>query len=163
MVKLDAKDDELRVLLDQQELASLVTRVCRAVDRCDEELLLSCYHPDAIDDHGSVKGSPTDLLAHLRKATMDPARGPVQHSVTNMLFDVRGDEAWGESYVESRVVMPDGTLQVGMGRYVDRYQRRQGEWRIAHRRVILEASRPGFDTSDFVQGRRDRTDPSYER
>jgi ketosteroid isomerase-like protein len=154
---------QLRELLDKQELADLVVRASRAIDRCDEELLLSCYHDDAFDDHGTYKGDPRGLVAYLRRRTMDPVNGPVQHAITNSLFDVRGDVAYGETYGESRWVSEDGGVQRGLCRYVDRFERRDGMWRIAHRRVILESARPGFDTSDFVQGARDRTDPSYDR
>jgi SnoaL-like domain len=156
-------DEQIHALLDKQELTDLVTRVSRSVDRCDDELLLSCYHPDAFDDHGTFKGSPKDFLAHLKRGTMIPTKGPVQHSLSNLLFEIDGDDAWGEIYVQSRMVNEDGTVDQGMARYIDRYERRDGEWRIAHRRVILEAARPGFDTSVFVSGSRDRNDPSYGR
>jgi len=140
-----------------------VTRYARAVNRCDGDLLLSCYWEDAHEDHGAFKGGPEEFLAYLRRRTLDPSAGPMQHAVSNMLFEVRADVAYGEVYVESRSVQPDGTTQRGLGRYIDRYERRGGEWRIASRRVILEAARPGFDLSRFVQGSRDRDDPSYER
>ncbi len=154
---------QLRELLDKQELHELVLRASRAIDRCDEELLLSCYHEDAIDDHGIYKGGPSGFVAYLKRRTMDPANGPVQHAISNSLFDVRGDVAYGETYGESRWMSSDGTVQRGLCRYIDRFERRDGSWRIAYRRVILESARPGFDASDFVQGTRDRTDPSYDR
>jgi hypothetical protein len=154
---------ELQELWDKQALKELIVRVARAIDRCDEELLLSCYWPDAFDDHGVYKGEPVGFLAHLRKKTMVPSNGPIQHSITNALFDVAGDSAYGESYGESRSVDADGQVSRGLARYVDRYERRNGQWRISHRRVILESARPGFDVSDFTVGTRDRSDPSYER
>jgi ketosteroid isomerase-like protein len=156
-------DGQIQSLLDKQELTELVTRVSRAVDRCDEELLLSCYHPDAFDDHGTFKGNPKEFLAYLKRGTMIPTNGPVQHSLSNLLFEIDGDVAWGEIYVQSRMVNKGGKVDQGMARYIDRYERRDGDWRIAHRRVILEAARPGFDTSAFVAGSRDRNDPSYSR
>ena len=88
---------------------------------------------------------------------------PGRFQSSNLLFEVDGDVAWGEIYVQSRVVTSQGEVQMGVARYIDRYERRSGEWRIAHRRVILEAARQGFDTSAFVSGSRDRNDPSYER
>ena len=158
-----SREDALTELLDKQALTELVGRLSRAVDRADGELLLSCYWEDAHDDHGTYKGDPRGFLEHLRKKTMDPTTGPVQHAISNLLFEIDGDVAYGEIYVESRSVQPDGTVARGLARYVDRYERRGGEWRIALRRVILESARPGFDLSAFVQGSRDRGDPSYER
>jgi hypothetical protein len=155
----------LQELLDKQALAELVVRACRAVDRADVELLRSCYHEDAIDEHGSVVGTVDELIEFMRSRSLAPERrsSPVQHSVTNSLFEIHGDIAYGESYVEARRV-DDGRLWIeGLGRYVDRYERRNGEWRLAHRRVLLEYAGDGFDVSDFTAGYRDRRDPSYQR
>ena len=48
----------VRQLADRQAIHDVVVRYCRAVDRMDRELLLTCYHPDAIDHHGIFVGSP---------------------------------------------------------------------------------------------------------
>ena len=53
-------------LLDKQALQEVVRRYCRAVDRSDGELFLSCYHPDAFDDNGPYSGSPAKMLAALQ-------------------------------------------------------------------------------------------------
>ena len=153
----------IRELLDKQALFELVIRYCRAVDRADAELFLTCYHPDAYDDHGNFKGNPAEFLAHLKRGTMNPAAGPVQHSISNAVFSINGDVAYGEAYFQTRSVTPEGQSVASFGRYVDRFEWRNGEWRIANRRCILEHARPGFDKSLFVQGTRDRSDPSYKR
>jgi ketosteroid isomerase-like protein len=154
---------DLQLLLDKQALFELVCRYSRSVDRADPELFLTCYHPDAYDDHGQFKGNPKDFLAHLQRGTMIPANGPVQHSISNAVFDVRGDVAFGECYFQTRSIGKDGVAVASWGRYVDRFERRNGEWKIARRECILEYARPGFSTADFVQTRRDREDPSYRR
>jgi hypothetical protein len=56
----------------------------------------------------------------------------------------------------------DGNAAVGFGRYLDRFERRGGEWRIAFRQVLVDIARPGLDPGEFAAGRRDRRDPSYE-
>jgi ketosteroid isomerase-like protein len=154
----------LQELRDKHELRELVTHYCRANDRSDGALLLSCYNPDAHDDHGRFAGSPEGFLAYLQGGMMHPEnRLAVQHSITNMLFEVRGDVAYGETYVQTRVKQADGSVRSGGGRYIDRFERRDGAWRIAERRMVLEYARPGFDVSDYVPGARDLGDPSYER
>jgi hypothetical protein len=160
-------DSAVRELLDKQALYELVTRYCRAIDRCDEELLRSCYHPEAIDEHGNFNGNVEGFIEYFRAdgGALDPTRrpGPMQHCLTNTRFEIDGDSAHGETYFESREVR-DGSVRRGMGRYIDRYERRNGDWRIAHRRVILEHhERAGLDPSQFIQGTRDRNDPSYDR
>jgi len=153
----------LRDLLDQQALRELVIRYCRAIDRRDEELLRSCYHPDAFDHHGVYAGGVDGFIEYLRRSHLRPDLPPFQHTVGNMRFDVRGDLAYGEVYVETRNVQADGSIHRGVARYIDRYERRDGEWRFADRRVVLEAARPGFDRSQFQPGSRDGDDPSTWR
>ncbi len=59
-----------------------------------------------------------------------------------------------------------GILERFGGRYVDRFERRNGEWRIAHRLSIREWDakehiEPAFAAGRFTEGRRDHTDPAY--
>ena len=161
----DVSNPLLQELLDKQALNELVVRVCRAVDRADVELLRSCYHQDAIDDHGSFVGTVDELIDFMGTRSLAPERrsSPIQHSITNTLFEIHGDVAYGESYVEARRV-DEGRLWIeGLGRHIDRYERRDGQWRISHRRVVLEYAGEGFEVSDFAVGYRDRRDPSYRR
>jgi hypothetical protein len=151
--------DETQILLDERAIHELLTRYSRGVDRCDEELLRSCYHPDATDDHGWYKGLGTDFA---REVVARHKGGPhTQHAISNVRLDVRGDVAYGETYVTLRTTGPDGELVSGFGRYIDRFERRGGEWRIADRKVTLEGAPPGRDLSMFLQATQDRTDPSY--
>jgi ketosteroid isomerase-like protein len=156
-------DKALKELLDKQALQELVIRYCRAVDRADGELFLSCYHPDGYDEHGPYSGSPAEMLAKLKKTTMDPKNVTVQHSISNSIFEIQGDIAYGETYFQTRRPDADGELSMSTGRYVDKYERRGGEWRIAYRRCIMDYARKGANQKEFVQGSRDRSDPSYER
>ena len=49
-------DSALQALLDERAIRNVVLRYCRGVDRLDEDLVRSCYHPDASDEHGSFSG-----------------------------------------------------------------------------------------------------------
>lgn len=161
-------DPAVQELLDKQALYELVVRYCRAVDRVDEELLRTVYWEEAIDEHGPLVGTVDDFVEEHRNGgswSGDKLRGRVQHAVTNAVFDVRGDVAYGETYVEVRRVTPDDQrfFVEGFARQVDRFERRNGEWRIAHRRILLDYAGEGRDVSKFLHGTRDRSDPSYER
>jgi hypothetical protein len=147
-------------LMDLEALRDVVLRYCRGVDRCDEELLRSVYHPDAYDDHGRFfQGHAMDFIAHVLAAFKD--RPPTQHVVTNARFEIEGDVAFGESYVimRSAEAAADAAHAGGFARYVDRFERRDGEWRIAHRRLVHEWDGSGAD--GYGGSRRDRRDPSY--
>ena len=157
-------DEQIREMLDKQALNDLLVRYCRGIDRLDKELVLSCFHDDAYDDHGSFKGSPKEFLDQLWERSATKAVAFIEHKLSNVSLEVEGDTAYGESYLEMHQ-LSEGELVEGYGRFVDRFERRDGEWRIAHRRVILEWATPGrgYDTAGFVHGSRDRADPSYDR
>jgi hypothetical protein len=46
----------LQELVDRADILDCVQRYARGIDRHDVELVASCYHPDAIDDHGLYVG-----------------------------------------------------------------------------------------------------------
>jgi ketosteroid isomerase-like protein len=159
-----APSRDLAQLLDKHALHELVVRYCRAVDRADLELLLSCYHHDAVDEHGTFSGPPAEVFpAVLERLRNEP---PTQHALSNELFWLDGDVAYGETYNELRTLGSDGAFhQGGFGRYLDRFEQRDGEWRIAHRTAVIEymPPRPGRDASGVISGSKDREDPSYRR
>jgi hypothetical protein len=52
------------------------------------------------------------------------------------------------------------------GRYVDRFERRDGQWRVADRKVVLEArftsvAKEAARDTRALWGQRDHTDPLY--
>ena len=47
----------LQQLIDRQQIHDCILRYCSGVDRFDREMLLSVYHPDAMDDHGAFVGA----------------------------------------------------------------------------------------------------------
>jgi SnoaL-like domain len=99
------------------------------------------------------------------------------HNICNVLIELDGDIARCESYVIVIVRLPqdEGAMDwMHAGRYVDRFERRNGEWRIAYRTVVYDLER--FDEvvpppeglpqarnlEHGVRGRRGRGDFSYE-
>lgn len=163
----------LRHLQDREAIRDVLVRYCRAVDRLDRELLLTCYHPDAIDDHGIFLGSPeefADWALHLH----DEYQTATHHVITNHSCEVDGDTAHTETYYMFAGMNRQGNpLTVCGGRYIDRFERRNGKWAIADRMSLLEwqgvpgeifFSREKVDPEDHShESRRDRSDPSYHR
>ncbi|NLR73194.1 nuclear transport factor 2 family protein [Novosphingobium sp. ERN07] len=164
-------DPELRTLLDKQACTELVFRFARGLDRCDEDIIRSVFHPDATDDHGQFKGSAEEFISWVLPllATMERT----QHVIGNVLVDVSGDEAWAESYFVAYhdVTSGDGSLlrTTIAGRYFDTFARRAGQWRIAHREFVSDwsAAEPRSDNWDRVTpgsrqfGARGAEDPLY--
>ena len=158
----------IEALLAESEIKDVHLRFCRANDRRDQELMRSCFHADAeIELHETLN---VEAFLALGRAVL--GRYTVTwHKASNQLVEVDGDAAWAEHYTTSthRIAADETGPErdfVAFGRYVDRMERRNGEWRIARRKMILDFIRtdpvppspPGFGTGG---GARDRSDPSY--
>ena len=146
----------------RQEILDVLTRFCRGVDRHDRDLLESCYHPDATDDHGIYAGDAKGFIDWVLGATEGVQF--MQHTVTNhQVLGGDGDVVATETYYHARTLGSDGQLAQAFGRYLDRFERRDGEWRIARRLVTMEHATPnlGYPEGAFDHGRPDRSDPSY--
>jgi len=122
---------------DRADILQCLHRYTRGVDRHDRELMLSAYWPDAFDEHGVAEGGAAEFVDwalgwHREYQTLH------QHIIANHVLDLDGDTAHGETYYifwgENRM----GPPTLAFGRYVDRFERRHGEWRIAHRVCVNE-------------------------
>ena len=132
---------DIETLLAKQEITDVVYRYARGIDRMDFELVRSCYHPDAYDDHGSFKGT-VDEFIDMAQDFM-PRWTATMHFMGNVLVDeVDGDFARAETYAVAynRREFPDkeGKDDVFGIRYVDRFEKRNDQWLIAHRVVATE-------------------------
>lgn len=160
----------LRELLDKQEIHEVLMRYCRGIDRCDEELLRGVYHPDAADNHGLFVGKAADFIPWALKGLERDLN--TKHYVTNELIELHGDIAYVESYVlavHHRVAKEGGLVGLVIaGRYIDRFERRGGVWKIADRKVISDWGRidpveKSFSVESFLTGKRSREDEVYRR
>ncbi len=163
----------IREQLDRDEIWRVMQRYGRGLDRLDTELARSCYWDDAIEDHGSYVGRPGDFIEWANGTTR--AFESTQHGILNHHCDLQGDDAYCETYYifTSKAAVAPHLLSTG--RYVDHFQKRNGEWRIANRVCIIEGqyelhdyvlSRmlpPSYTEDEPCQASRDRNDVSYHR
>lgn len=165
-------DPRVAEMLDKMACTELVHRLARGIDRCDADLVRAVFHPDATDDHGMFQGSAADFVPWVMQVLAGMRR--TQHVIGNVLIEVEGDVAHGEAYFIAHHHLPgaDGagdTFMVAAGRYLDRFERRGGEWRIAHRGAVYDWSTaaPSADMWDrtalpgYAFGARGHADPSY--
>lgn len=137
----------LRELADKQAITEVIYRYCRGLDRLDWPTLQSVYHPDAIEDRGDgLFVGPAADLAKAALKSLAEAYTVSQHLIGNVLIELDGDTASAESYFQAyhRYVdrAGDGPTEMIMaGRYIDRFERRNGEWRIARRKMALDWTR----------------------
>jgi len=187
---------ELQELLDRQKIYHVLTSYCRALDRCDVELMKSVYWEDGYDDHGVFAGNAQEFAEFIIEGIQTWFEA-TQHAICNIHMELDGDVAhteayliayhkvsgargkvgewFGENYLKKfSVSISDDRAQDFLygGRYFDRFEKRQGVWRIAKRTVIMDwninqpsteiRSEGMFKTLKIV-GHRGRHDPIYQR
>ena len=127
-----------------QQITKVLHLYARGWDRRDEAALKSCFHPDSTHQHGGFDGLSLDFVAGGLKATENVRA--MSHLITNITIDIAGDKAVSESYflAHHRRPQADGNGEEDMfikGRYLDRFEKRDGLWKIAHRRGLSDFTR----------------------
>jgi SnoaL-like domain len=171
-------------LQDRQAIHDCLMTYSRAIDRHDRELLRSVYHEDAIDDHGVFVGTPAAFVDWALNMH-DSVHLSHQHCIFNYTCDLDGTVAHTESYYMFVGLNRRGKpLAMSGGRYLDRFEKRDGRWAIAARVCVrdwapldevpsvLDQSRLTVAPLDErtrelmrsgYQVSQDRNDPSYMR
>ena len=154
----------------QQAISELGCRYARGVDRGDPKIIRSAFHDDAAIVSGAFNGPAVEFATAIG-GLLDEISIRVAHTVTNHWIDIDGDSAVGESYVVAFQGTKGDSPQDVMtgGRYIDRYERRNGEWKISHRTFVMDwtTSADSKDLmglgmfEDMVKGERGKGDPVY--
>lgn len=133
-------DAALDALIAKEALRDLATRYARAIDRRDQDLLRSVYHDDAIDDHGVVFCDSAALFIAQQPEIMAPF-AITAHYLCNQSYRIDGDKADGELYFIAyhRTDAPGSSHSIVSGRYLDNYEKREGNWKITHRRLVWDS------------------------
>ncbi|WP_077146067.1 nuclear transport factor 2 family protein [Sphingopyxis sp. KK2] len=177
--RLDALERELTILRDKEAIRDVIHRYCRGADRCDKQAFKDCYWEDGFDDHGFYGGSGQGLGDYVIPvlAQIDSSI----HAITNTVIDLDGDRAFVESQwsVIHRLKKPDGDFLDFWhnGRYLDIFEKRNGEWRIHTRTIVNDMDRllrtkdmrglmglpeePGSDNNRTLRGARAPNDPVF--
>lgn len=162
------KLDELHSRFAIQELSS---RYMRGLDRLDHALLASVFHQDATTDYGFFQGPASDFTEFAYQALKDHASN--HHMIGQILIGFETDHiAYGEVYFQAyhRLQMDGADTELFVsGRYSDRYERRNGIWKIAHRaevndwtRSIPPSDRYFRDSPNQIRGARGQADYSND-
>lgn len=134
---------QIEALIAKDEIRDVLMRYARGVDRADGALLKSCYHLDAIEEHGSTYAGP----AHAYVDGAIPrirAMGPMAHYICNINISIEGAVAYVESYVLTfaRITRGGATADtLTGGRLCDRFEKRAGAWKVAHRKMTFDWNR----------------------
>jgi len=161
----------MREQKDRFEIQQCLLRYTRGIDRFDKGLMQSAYHHDAYDEHGVAEGDPENFCAWAMNFH-DNAQHSHHHIITNSTVELDGDTAHGETYYLFVGDNREGAPTLSYGRYIDRFEKRDGQWAIAHRVCVIEYS--GFFEMTRVPpevrariqvgpSTRDARDVSYQR
>jgi hypothetical protein len=126
-------------LLDRQDILDSLTRFARGMDRFDREAFLSAFHPDAEIAAGPFVGQPEALYDWARDLH-DTGQSATQHVLLNHSCDLDGDTAHTETYYLFAARNRDDSNWIAGGRYIDRFERRGGMWKVAVRSTVIEWS-----------------------
>lgn len=166
-------ETQLREMIDRHEIWQVLLRYGRGLDRVDDELARSCYFEDAIEDHGRFIGHRDAFIEWVNQVSLSFVS--TQHAITNHSCDLDGDDAYCETYYQFTGVAEQEPHFMSTGRYIDHFQRRNGEWRIANRVTIVEGTfelararlgadlPPAYGPGETCPATRDRSDVSYHR
>lgn len=173
----ESDSDTIRQLADRAAIWDTMCRYARGVDRGDEAIIRSAYHPDAHDDHIAYSGDIDGFIAWL--AVNFEGYDNSMHFLGQCLVEFAGpDLAMVETYYASRRLRPPGDAEAAglapgdmicrqsWGRYLDRFERRGGAWRIARRTLVIDnrfttVAKGGARQGAGPWGTRDRSDALY--
>jgi hypothetical protein len=167
-------EDFLARLRAEHAIREVLQHYVRANDRLQFDDLARAYHPDAYDDHGSYKGDIPGLVAWIadRHRTIEQS----MHLTAAPLIELDGDAAYVETYCMLVQHQRNGCVDLATRlpaycrftfglRYVDRFECRDGDWRIARRTVVWEWSQREAGTlsmdPSWVIAQRSRADTVY--
>jgi hypothetical protein len=168
-------------LKDRRDIFEASKRYTRGADRHDKDLVRGAFWPEATISYGTPMSR--DEYVDWEENTL-AGYAAHQHHITGQTVDIEGDTAHVESYVIYFLVPRDRSADtvgpatlghastsekthLGSGRYLERWQKRNGEWKILVREYIEDLSLKG-ETVDLCSagsclGSWDRNDPSYAR
>jgi len=150
---MDASPQELQGFLDREKIRECLIRLARGEDRRNAELITASYWPDSTSDYGVFKGDFDAYLAWVVPGA--EAIKNTQHVLGQSFIELQGDTAQVETQVISyhRVDMGTGDQDTCIGgRYLDRMEKRGGEWRIAYRTMLYDWYQDWGDAIDWSKG-----------
>jgi ketosteroid isomerase-like protein len=163
-------EDRLQTLCDHFEIREVIEAYIHGCDRGDRDAVADVYHPDSWDNHGPIQGDGADFATRCVESLMTVWES-CNHLLGQSRIKVSGDTAGAETFYFATLTRDaDGVkmLDQQLGRYIDQFERRDGEWRIKNRLCIQEwattmpLGESFVDTVSFLKGKRSEEDSSYQ-
>lgn len=141
----DSGEAALESLRAERDCIRLLHAYGRAIDWQDRHGLAELFWPEARIDLGFFQGDGSQAVEFL---LANAARSQRRfHATSNILLRIEGASAFADSCCMTHAVGPSeaGTpgWQFFLGRYLDRLERRDREWRFIERRFVLNGYHEG--------------------
>lgn len=139
-------------LIAKQDITELIYLYMRGLDRWDADLMRSLFHEDAWCEYGFMNSGAHAFIDYCMEALASHAAN--HHFVGNILIDVEGNEAFGEVYFNAyHKIGGDAGFDdmIVAGRYLDRYERREGVWKFAYRSEVVDWSHSAASNDPYFQ------------
>lgn len=163
---------------DREAIRDVIAAYAHAIDRRRWDMMPQLFHYDATFGFGPVQGNWEEFLGQAQ-AIIDPCLA-TQHQLGQTQFGFDGDTCHSETYFTAMHTIPagypapdvfpdKGTIYSAViaGRYIDRFELREGNWRIAERTGLYDWREfrevEGVDLSELAEGMagfHDDRDPS---
>lgn len=145
MGKQESADGALERICAELDCTRLLHAYGRAIDWQDRDGLASLFWPNARVDLGFFAGDGAEAVEFL---LANAARSQRRfHATSNIVLRIDGASALADSCCITHAVGDSGAgdraWQLFLGRYLDRLERRGGEWRFAERRFVLNGYHDG--------------------
>lgn len=137
---MTATNDDLQALLERDRIRQCIIRLARGEDRRDAAMISASYWPDSVTDYGVFAGTFAQYLAWVVPGS--PALPVTQHVLGQSYIELKSStvalvETHCTSYHRVKMEKEDRDTVVG-GRYLDRFENRGGDWRIARRTMLYD-------------------------
>ncbi len=136
---------QLQELLDKQAITEVLQRYSRTLDWLDDDGQAGCFWPDAHIDYGFFTGTAADFLPVVMQIERASQRRWHFLSAPAIAFTAP-DHAQAECYGMATGIrqQDDGSWSGGLygGRYLDEFAKKDGEWRIAQRKYVMDWKLP---------------------
>jgi hypothetical protein len=179
--RIASLDPQVRYLKDRKDIFDVAKRYTRGADRHDRDLVRGAFWPEATISFGTPMSR--DEYVDWEEGVLAGYAGH-QHHITGQTIEIDGDLAHVESYVVYFLVPRDRSAdgvgpatpgralandktRLGSGRYIERWERRNGDWKILVREYVEDLALLGESvdlcTTGGCLGSWDRSDLSYVR
>lgn len=171
-------------MTERRKIQKVYENYGHGIDRLDEEAYRKAFWPDAQINYGTRESITPEQhwQGHMQNAFKAYGKAWA-HLLTNQSIDLNGDVAHVETYL-TVMFIPKETggradrQSIWAGRYIDKLERRHGEWRIAVREYMphfaMKADTSAYDmwqdkdyfagaTSNCAQQAAGRHDVAYAR